>query len=288
MNSPETTLESRGDSVVTMSDRAPRGGADDCLRIDRHDNGVVVLTLALPERRNAMTGELTSAFADAVASLRPDRSVRCVVVTGEGSAFCAGGDLSWIGESPDMSVDAIRDRMLPFYRTWLSIRDLDVPSIAAVNGHAIGAGLCLAIACDLRYAARGAKLSAPFTQLGMHAGMAATWLLPEVVGIVAARELLFTGRAVEGDEALRLGLVNGIYDADALMDSTLAIADRIASAAPIATRLTKAGLRAGGHASMEAALQYEALAQPVTFATDDLREGLAATREKRTPNFTGT
>jgi enoyl-CoA hydratase/carnithine racemase len=279
VDSPETTLERRTDTVVTMSDGP--------LRIERRDGGVVVLTLALPDRRNAMTGELTSAFADAVALLRPDRSVRCVVVTGEGSAFCAGGDLSWIGESPDMSVDAIRDRMLPFYRTWLSIRDLEVPSIAAVNGHAIGAGLCLALACDLRYAARGAKMSAPFTQLGMHAGMAATWLLPEVVGVTAARDLLFTGRAVEGDEALRLGLVNGVYDADALMESVLGVADRIAAAAPIATRLTKAGLRAGGHATMEAALQYEGLAQPVTFATDDLREGLAAAREKRKPMFDG-
>jgi enoyl-CoA hydratase/carnithine racemase len=279
VDSPETTLERRTDTVVTMSDGP--------LRIERRDGGVVVLTLALPDRRNAMTGELTSAFADAVALLRPDRSVRCVVVTGEGSAFCAGGDLSWIGESPDMSVDAIRDRMLPFYRTWLSIRDLEVPSIAAVNGHAIGAGLCLALACDLRYAARGAKMSAPFTQLGMHAGMAATWLLPEVVDVTAARDLLFTGRAVEGDEALRLGLVNGVYDADALMESVLGVADRIAAAAPIATRLTNAGLRAGGHATMEAALQYEGLAQPVTFATDDLREGLAAAREKRKPMFDG-
>jgi enoyl-CoA hydratase len=283
VNNPETTLGRATDNVVTMSDKATAGP----LRIDRRDDGVVVLTLALPDRRNAMTGELTSAFADAVAALKPDRTVRCVVVTGEGSAFCAGGDLSWIGESPDMSVDAIRDRMLPFYRTWLSIRDLDVPSIAAINGHAVGAGLCLAIACDMRFAARGAKMSAPFTQLGMHAGMAATWLLPEVVGIAAARDLLFTGRAVEGDEAVRLGLVNGVYDADGLMDAVLAVASRIAGAAPIATRLTKAGLRAGGHASMEAALQYEALAQPVTFATEDLSEGLAATREKRPPSFKG-
>ena len=283
VNNPETTLGRAPDNVVTMSDQPPNRP----LSMDRRDDGVVVLTLALPDRRNAMTGELTSAFADAVATLRPDRSVRCVVVTGEGSAFCAGGDLSWIGESPDLSVDSIRDRMLPFYRTWLSIRDLEVPSIAAVNGHAIGAGLCLALACDLRYAARGARLSAPFTQLGMHAGMAATWLLPEVVGVAVARELLFTGRAVEGDEALRIGLVNGVYDADELMKSVLDVAASIAGAGPIATRLTKAGLRAGGHGSMEAALQYEALAQPVTFATDDLREGLAATREKRAPQFNG-
>jgi enoyl-CoA hydratase/carnithine racemase len=260
---------------------------DSPLRVERRDDGVVIVTLDRPEVRNAMTAELTAAWGSAMAGLRGDRSVRCVVVTGSGSAFSAGGDLSWIAESPDLTVDSIRDRMLPFYRTWLSIRDLEVPSVAAVNGHAVGAGLCLALACDLRYAAAGAKLSAPFTQLGMHAGMAATWLLPEAVGIVAARELLLTGRAVSGEEALRLGLVNGVYDADVLLEETLAVAGRIAGAAPLATRLTKAGLRTGGHKSLEDALNYESLAQPMTFATDDLREGLAATRDKRKPTFTG-
>jgi enoyl-CoA hydratase/carnithine racemase len=257
------------------------------LRVDRRDGGVVVLTLALPERRNAMTSELTDAWVAAVDELRGDRGVRAVVVTGEGSAFCAGGDLSWIGESPDMSVDAIRDRMLPFYRAWLSIRELEVPSIAAINGHAIGAGLCLALACDLRYAAAGAKLSAPFTALGMHSGMAATWLLPEAVGLPVARELLLTGRAVDADEALRIGLVNGVLARDALLDGALEVADRIAANAPIAVRLTVAGLRAGGHSSLEAALQYEALAQPVTFASADLTEGLAAAKERRPPRFIG-
>jgi enoyl-CoA hydratase/carnithine racemase len=121
----------------------------------------------------------------------------------------------------------------------------------------------------------------------MHAGMAATYLLPEAVGLAAARELLFTGRAVDAEEALRLGLVNGVYDADELLDGALGVASRIAAAGPIATRLTKAGLRNGGHATIEDALQYEALAQPVTFATDDLREGLAASREKRRANFKG-
>jgi enoyl-CoA hydratase/carnithine racemase len=261
--------------------------SDAPLRVDRRDDGVVVLTLALPERRNAMTAELTQAWTDAVASLRGDRAVRAVVVTGEGSAFCSGGDLSWIGESPDLTVDTIRDRMLPFYRAWLGIRDLEVPTIAAINGHAIGAGLCLALACDLRYAAAGAKLSAPFAALGMHAGMAATWLLPEAVGLPIARELLFTGRRVDADEALRIGLVNGVFEADALVDGAIDVACRIAANGPVAVRLTVAGLRNGGHRSLESALQYESLAQPVTFATADLAEGIAASKERRAPRFTG-
>jgi enoyl-CoA hydratase/carnithine racemase len=257
------------------------------LRVDRRDDGVVVLTLALPERRNAMTAELTQAWTEAIAALRPDRDVRAVVVTGEGSAFCSGGDLSWIGESPDLTVDSIRDRMLPFYRAWLGIRDLEVPTIAAINGHAVGAGLCLALACDLRYAAAGATLSAPFTALGMHAGMAATWLLPEAVGMPAARELLFTGRRVDADEAHRIGLVNGVFAPEELLAGALDVAARIAANGPVAVRLTVAGLRNGGHRSLDAALQYEALAQPVTFATTDLAEGIAASKERRSPRFTG-
>jgi enoyl-CoA hydratase len=261
--------------------------SDGPIRLDRRPDGVAVITLDLPERRNAMTAELTAAWTEVLGEIGADRRVRAVVVTGEGKAFCAGGDLSWIGESPELTVASIRDRMLPFYRAWLAIRDLEVPSVAAVNGPAIGAGLCLALACDLRYAARGAVMSAPFVGLGMHAGMAATWLLPEAVGLPVARELLLTGRAVDADEALRIGLVNGVSEPAALLEDAVAVAARIAGNAPVAVRLTVAGLRGGGHASLEAALQYEALAQPVTFATSDLTEGLAAAKERRTPGFTG-
>ena len=105
-------------------------------------------------------------------------------------------------------MDHLRARMIAFYRAWLSVRRLEVPTIAAVNGPAIGAGLCLALACDLRYAAQGARLGVPFVRLGMHAGMAATYLLPHVVGEAHARDLLLTGRTVDADEALRLGLVS--------------------------------------------------------------------------------
>ena len=254
------------------------------LRTERHDN-VAVLTLDLPDRRNAMTAELTAAWVDAVDSLRGDPDVRAVVVTGEGSAFCAGGDLSWIGESPDLTVVALRDRMLPFYRAWLSVRTLDVPVIAAVNGATVGAGLCLALACDLRYAAPDATFSAPFARLGMHPGMAATYLLPDVVGPARARELLLTGRRVGAEEALKIGLVNGVFTD--LLPNVLDVARGIAESAPIAVRLTKAALAYAGHQSIDAALDWEGLAQPVTMASADLREGLAAQAERRAPRFTG-
>jgi len=209
------------------------------------------------------------------------------VVTGEGSAFCSGGDTSWIASEPDATVDDLRRRMLPFYRAWLGIRSLEVPTIAAVNGAAIGAGLCLALACDIRYAATSARLGVPFVKLGMHPGMAATWSLPEVVGAAAARDLLLTGRLVGADEALRLGLVSRVIDDATFLDEVLAVAAGVAATAPIANRLTKLALADGGHATYDAALQWEALAQPVTLATEDLQEGIRAAREKRAPAFRG-
>src|SRR3954451_1612264 len=172
--------------------------------------GVVLVTLDLPDRRNMMSAAMTASWGRVMAGLAADPSVRAVVVTGEGSAFCSGGDLSWIGESPDLTVMAVRERMLPFYRSWLSVRTLGVPVIAAVNGPAVGAGLCLALACDIRYAAPGATFSAPFARLGMHPGMAATFLLPEAIGVARAREMLLTGRRVGAEEALAIGLVSGV------------------------------------------------------------------------------
>jgi enoyl-CoA hydratase/carnithine racemase len=263
------------------------------LRVDRPAEGVVLLTLDLPERRNAMTEELTDAWRDAIAALAVDRSVRAVVVTGAGKAFCAGGDLSWLGAG-DGSQEAVsgpspsrlRDRMLPFYRTWLSIRDLEVPTIAALNGAAIGAGLCLALGCDMRYATPAAKLAMPFTALGMHPGMAATYLLPEAVGLPRAREMLFTGRVFTGAEASGIGLVNDVFPAESLLDEVLAVAGRIAATAPIATRLTKRAMQHGPRSFVEA-LEWEALAQPVTLASADLREGLQAQAERRPPRFRG-
>lgn len=262
------------------------GGAPAHLRVDRRPGRVVLVTLDLPERRNMMSAAMTSSWARAMADLQADREVRAVVVTGAGPAFCAGGDLSWIGSEPEASVADLRHRMLAFYRSWLSIRDLDVPTIAAVNGPAIGAGLALALACDLRYAAEDARLGMPFTSLGMHPGMASTWLLPQAVGLPVAREMLLTGRVVTGTEAVETGLVNRAVPADEVLPTALRAADAVAAAAPVATRLTKRAL-AEGHSSYAAALEWEALAQPVTLASADLQEGLAAQRERRTPRFTG-
>jgi enoyl-CoA hydratase len=257
------------------------------LRLERPSDGVALLVLDNPDQRNAMSDQMTASWVAAVDELAGDPSVRAVVVTGEGSAFCSGGNTSWIASEPDASVDHLRTRMMAFYRAWLSIRRLEVPTIAAVNGPAIGAGLCLALACDIRYAAAGAKLGAPFVKLGMHAGMAGTYLLPNVVGEAAARDLLLTGRVVDADEALRMGLVSRVVEPTAFLDEVLGTAAQVAATAPIASRLTKLALLDGGHADFESCLQWEALAQPLTLATEDLQEGIRAAREKRPPVFTG-
>jgi enoyl-CoA hydratase len=256
------------------------------LRLERPSAGVALLVLDNPAQRNAMSPEMTSSWVAAVDELAADPTVRAVVVTGEGRAFCSGGDTSWIASEPDASVDRLRSRMLPFYRAWLSVRRLEVPTIAAINGAAIGAGLCLPLALDLRYAARGAKMGVPFVTLGMHPGMAGTYLLPEVVGEAAARDLLLTGRVVDADEALALGLVSRVVEPEHLLDTALEAAAGIAATAPIASRLTTLALRQR-HASMEAALQWEAMAQPLTLATSDLQEGIRAVQAKRAPRFEG-
>lgn len=255
--------------------------------LDRPAEGIVVLTLHNPPLRNAMTDEVTAAWRERLAEVRRDPDVRAVVVTGSGTAFSSGGNTSWIASEPDANVAHLRDRMERFYRDWLEVMDLRVPTIAAVNGAAIGAGLCLALACDIRYAAADAKLAMPFVKLGMHPGMLATHLLPRAVGAARATELLLTGRTILGEEAARIGMVTEAVAADRVLDTAVQTATLIAANAPIATALTKVALQTGGHASPEEALHWEALAQAATLTTADLQEGIAAAKERRTPRFTG-
>jgi enoyl-CoA hydratase/carnithine racemase len=248
---------------------------------------IAVVTFDLPERRNSMSTAMTASWVRLMGLLGEDPDLAAVVVTGAPPAFNAGGDLSWIVSEPDAPVVDLRARMLAFYRSWLSIKDLEVPTIAAINGPAIGAGFALALACDIRYAAADARMGVPFTALGLHPGMATTWSLPDVAGHAVARDLLLTGRIVTGQEAVGLGLVSLAAPAEEVLDRAIAAAERVAAAAPIATRLTLKAIRDGGHASYERALEWEALAQAVTLASDDLHEGIAAAAEKRRPTFHG-
>jgi enoyl-CoA hydratase len=258
----------------------------DAVLLER-DGGVARLTLNRPDVRNAMTGEVTEAFTEAVSELRGDPEVRVVVVTGAGKAFCAGGDLSWIQPGPGADVSSLRAKMRSFYPRFLVVRSLDVPTIAAINGASIGAGLCLAMACDIRIAAEDAKLSTAFMRLGMHPGMAATYLLTRLVGTARASELFFTAKTIDGREAERIGLVNRAVPGASLVDEASALAREIAQNAPIPMGMTKRALYLAERADLETMLEYEGMAQPITLATEDLLEGLQAVKEKRPPRFEG-
>jgi enoyl-CoA hydratase len=251
------------------------------------DGGVVTITLNRPDVRNAMTPELTEAFAAAIGDIRDDAGTRAVVVTGAGSAFCAGGDLSWIAPGPGASVPEMRAKMRRFYSKFLSVRGLDVPVIAAVNGPAIGAGLCLALACDIRIVGEDAKMSTAFVRLGMHPGMAATFLLTKLVGTSRAADLLFTGRTFDGREAERLGVVNRAVPSGRVLDEAKALASEIAANAPLPMGMVKRAIYIAERADMETMVEYEGLAQPITMATEDLLEGLDAAKARRRPDFGG-
>lgn len=253
----------------------------------RREGALLVVELADPERRNMMGMEMTAAWARLMAAVAVDQEVRALLVTGRGSAFSSGGDTSWIGADSHEPTAVLRTRMLAYYRAWLSVRDLEVPTIAAMNGPAIGAGAALALACDIRWAGESAVVALPFLRMGMHPGMLSTFLLAEAGGPAVARDLLLTGRRVGAAELLGLGLVSRVLPDGELVEASLAAAGEVASSAPVPTRLTKVALRDGLTRDWAAAMQWEGLAQAVTLGSADLAEGLAALRERRPPRFSG-
>lgn len=258
----------------------------DHLTISHDESGLVIVTLAYPERRNAMSQPMTAAWSRAMTQIAADPAIRAVVITGEGKAFCAGGALDWIGGDGTASVAELRTRMLDFYRTWLAVRQVPVPVIAALNGPAVGAGGCVALAADIRIASEYASFSVPFLKLGIHPGMATTYLLPEVTNAAVARDLLFTGRTVGAHEMLSLGIVSQVVEPDELLNHAIEVGHQVCATAPIATRLTKAALQQVPM-TFDRAIQWEGLAQPITLDTEDVKEGLAAAMERRSPHFTG-
>jgi len=259
-----------------------------------HDGDVALVTFNDPDRRNAMTQAMGEAFAREMALLAREPALRAVILTGAGDAFSAGGDLGMIearaaegAAEPGVAWREIRATMRGFYELFLSVRGLACPSIAAINGHAIGAGLCVALACDLRIGSSAAKLGLNFTKLGLHPGMGATWTLPRLVGQARAAELLYTSRILGADEAERIGLLSRTLEPDAVLDEARRLAAEIAACAPIAVAGVKRALDRSSNASLQDQLSFEATEQALCFETRDVHEGLAAARERRAPRFTG-
>ena len=267
--------------------------SSDLVRLDR-DGAVATLTFDDPERLNAMSQAMGEAFAARVVELCRAGDLRAVILTGAGRAFSAGGDLEMIegraaegAAAPGTARRAIRDGMRSFYGLFLAVRELPCPTIAAINGHAIGAGLCVALACDLRIAAARAKLALNFTKLGLHPGMGATWTLPRLVGAAAAADLLYTSRQIDGSEAARIGLVSRSLAPKEVLPAARALAGEIAACAPIAVRGVKRALARSAGATLEDQLSFEAGEQAICFESRDVHEGLAAARERRDPRFAG-
>jgi enoyl-CoA hydratase/carnithine racemase len=245
-----------------------------------------VITLDRPDNRNSMTPELLDAFAAASAAARADTSVRCVVVTGTGTSFSAGADFKSTLQR-DGDLRAPHEKSYAMYAPFLSLLDIAVPVIAACNGHAVGGGFGLALVCDLRIGALGAKYGANFVRLGLAPGMAISYLLPRLIGLPRASELLLAGKLVDGAEAAQLGILNRAVAAADVLPAAMALAQQIAAAAPLAVRATKAAMRYGLELHVREAARLEAFAQAETVDTDDAREGIAALLAKRDPVFTG-
>jgi enoyl-CoA hydratase/carnithine racemase len=246
---------------------------------------VATITLNRPENRNSMTPDVLEGLSAAVARVRADADVRCVIVTGTGKSFCAGADFRSRGEV-DESL-APNERSYQLYSHFLAILDIEVPTIAALNGHAIGGGLGLAVVCDLRVANRDAKYGANFVQLGLHPGMATTYLLPRLMGVARGVEFLLTGRIVTGAEAADAGLVNHAVEAGLVQSKARELASEIARAAPRAVRWTKASIYRGLGWDPKRAAFHEADAQSRTMESEDFQEGVAALLAKREAKFTG-
>src|ERR1043165_4135245 len=196
----------------------------DAVRYAR-DGSVGVITLDRPDNRNSMTPELLDAFAAASAAARADAHARCVIVTGTGTSFCAGADFkSALQRDGDGDTRPPAERSYAMYDPFLSLLDLPVPVIGALNGHAIGGGFGLALACDIRIGALDAKYGANFVRLGLAPGMAISYLLPRLIGVARANELLFTGRLIDGAEAEQIGILNPALPAEPVPDQALALA----------------------------------------------------------------
>jgi enoyl-CoA hydratase/carnithine racemase len=276
------TPASRQDDIATVRDY-------EGLRLTRHDDGVLVVTLDRPNQLNALTFAMFDEITALCRDLEGDPSVRVVVLTGAGRGFCAGLDLDCAGQLLSMTPFEFLKGQEKWAGASIALQNLTIPVIAAVNGPAAGAGMSLALASDIRIASTTAKFNAAFIRIGLTGGdMGSSWLLPRIVGLGIANELLMTGRFVLADEAARIGLVNRVVEPDELIAAALELASAIAANSPFAVRVTKQVIQANlGAATLAAGIELENRNQALAASSADMREALDAFRAKRRPVFTG-
>lgn len=260
----------------------------------RREGALMILTMQRPEERNAIsTVEYCREFEAACAEAEADKSVAAVILTGAGTAFSAGGNLKKMLDRSGFAPRATPIETRYGYREAiqripLALWNLEVPTIAAVNGPAIGAGLDLACMCDIRIAADTATFAESFVKVGIIPGDGGAFFLPRIVGASKARELCFTGETIDSAEARAIGLVSKVVPVADLMAEATALARRIAANPPHALRLAKRLLRESEHAQLSSILELSAAFQALLHETDDHREALTAFLEKRPPVFSGS
>ena len=251
---------------------------------------VLKLTLNRPEKLNALTKQLHEQLLDAVTRASIDRSVGCVVLTGAGAAFCSGGDLRGAQglDQPRPTQEDRADTLLHHAETARQLHGMPKPTIAMLNGVAAGAGLALALACDLRIMSRAAVLTASYLKVGLSGDLGVSYFLTHLVGPARARELLFLNQKLDAATALQWGLVNRIVDPESLSEATLGLARQLAEAPAVAIRYMKQNLLRAETQTLPEVLESEAFGMARCGRTQDAKEAALAFREKRPPKFSGS
>lgn len=256
----------------------------DPIAIDRHD-AVMVMRMNRPGNRNALSAEMKAALHEGACRYRDDRDLRCLVLTGVDGIFCAGGDLGDM--AADRRTTAVLDRMSLTHAALRVLTSCEKPVLCAVNGAAVGAGLSLALAGDVVVAAEDAWFLPGFPKVGVLPDLGLLYHLPRAVGMVQAKDLLFTNRRVPSHEALAMGLVSRVLPARGFHDAALELATSIASGPTVSMGLAKGLLRGALQDGFDEFLLKERMAQAVVFGTEDFVEGNTAFRQKRAPRFGG-